>query len=977
MERFSSLPAPIRFLAVTIPGGGAIASLYLFYPKAVLILLIGLLGAALILAIYLFALHLVNRRRAAGMTGEISQHTAVAPRGISDPAQRAKLDDLRRKFQEGVAKFRAAGRDLYSVPWYLLIGEAGAGKTEAIRHCNVGFPPGLQDEMQGVGGTINMNWWFLKEAIILDTAGNMVFPEVGAAGGPEWDSFLALLRKSRRNCPINGLLLVLPADSLIKDNADQIAAKAGRIAAQLNKIQRSLDVRFPVFIFITKCDLINGFREFFNNIADPALQHQMLGWSNPSALDDPFKPELVDQHFQIVVQRLRRRRMGLIQDPTPQNDPQNGRRIDEIDALFSLPASMELLAPRLRRYLELVFTPNEWQGGKPLFLRGIYFSSAMREGSALDLELAEAIGVPVDSLPEGKTWEKERAYFLRDLFTEKIFRERGLVTGASNTRRMLRRRQAVLFGCGFFGLTLLLIASWFGARALRDSVGLERDYWIAASTGWKEGQWNPIVAPEYKGSASFIFNGTQEIAVGQESVRLDKFHSRLAELSRSDIKVPWVFKPMDDLVAGANTSRKRAQRIVFEGGVIVPLVQAAREKVMNSRDKWTPASSEALAFLIRLEGMLANRGSGLTSDEISAGSFFAPLGRFLYNDPKPDADLAAAFNWVYLDRGDGRGTWPPPWLSAGFNLHDNRAIAVGLDAFVRHTQDSSKAQAAGFDQIKSVRVELRRLKDAEDAALQAASASGTPAAQASEALAEFLRQKDTMDQAIASSTQNGLFSSGQLSLFDSYTALVEEARRQTEAAFKLIQNEIDRFQPGKGAVADPSFTLPAEIRRRMLAVEQDIKSQAEGTFTPDEIVELKGLDRRFLDKDAAGNPLYGTRARLYQLALAQVGDSGDSTATMLGNFGRLAGGLQASINAVRDNAAHYQGSYAAESERSCGGFSAKARPTARRRFTGAISPRSTPASGVPPGFPWFWARLPCPRRAWRRWTDSSRPSGTT
>ena len=41
----------------------------------------------------------------------------------------------------------------------LLIGEPGAGKTEAIRHSDIGFPPGMQDEFQGVGGTINMNWW--------------------------------------------------------------------------------------------------------------------------------------------------------------------------------------------------------------------------------------------------------------------------------------------------------------------------------------------------------------------------------------------------------------------------------------------------------------------------------------------------------------------------------------------------------------------------------------------------------------------------------------------------------------------------------------------------------------------------------------------------------------------------------------------------------------------------------------------------
>ena len=51
----------------------------------------------------------------------------------------------------------------------------------------------------------------------------------------------------------------------------------------------------------------------------------------------------------------------------------------------------------------------------------------MQQGGALDAELAEALGVAVESLHE-TAWSEERAYFLRDVFMEKVFRERGLVT---------------------------------------------------------------------------------------------------------------------------------------------------------------------------------------------------------------------------------------------------------------------------------------------------------------------------------------------------------------------------------------------------------------------------------------------------------------------------------------------------------------------------------------------------------------------
>src|SRR5258708_5074193 len=331
--------------------------------------------------------------------GGSSQGSAATPRGVSDPGQRARLDDMRKKFQSGVEAYKSRGKDLYKLPWYAIVGEPGSGKTEAIRHSNVGFPPGMQDEFQGVGGTINMNWWFTNHAVLLDTAGRLMFEEVKPGETSEWKEFLTLLKKNRPNCPINGLFLVVPSDSLIKDTADDIQKKAGKIAQQLAVIQRVLDVRFPVFIIVTKCDKVNGFREFFDGLTDPHLQHQMMGWSNPAPLDEPFRPDLVDQHLNQVAQRLRKRRLGLMRDPVPENP--NGRRTDEVDSLYALPHSLALLAPRLRRYLETIFIAGEWSA-KPLFLRGIYFSSSMREGAALDEDLARAIGVPVDDLPAGR-----------------------------------------------------------------------------------------------------------------------------------------------------------------------------------------------------------------------------------------------------------------------------------------------------------------------------------------------------------------------------------------------------------------------------------------------------------------------------------------------------------------------------------------------------------------------------------------------
>src|SRR5262249_43815859 len=144
-------------------------------------------------------------------------------------------------------------------------------------------------------------------------------------------------------------------------------------------------------------------------------------------------------------------------------------RLEQMDALYAFPESLTKLAPRLKKYLEMIFVAGEWSQ-KPLFLRGIYFTSAMREGAALDAELAQALGVPVESLPEARVWQRERAFFLRDLFMSKIFRERGLVTRAVNTTRLQRARRTAILGTAGGGLVALGLLTWFGYGSLAKSI---------------------------------------------------------------------------------------------------------------------------------------------------------------------------------------------------------------------------------------------------------------------------------------------------------------------------------------------------------------------------------------------------------------------------------------------------------------------------------------------------------------------------
>ena len=621
LPSFSDIPMPVKVGVALVTVTGAFAAATTFLPGAAMwILLAGAMAVGLILLGYALLLKWLRKRSSLPLEAGILRHGGRSPTGISDPASRARLDDLRKNFEGGFQKLKTARKDWYTLPWYVIVGESGSGKTEALRHCNVGFPPGLNNEFQGSGGTINMDWWFTNEAIILDTAGRILFDEVDAAGSNEWKEFLRLLRTSRPNCPINGMLLVIPSDSLIKDTADVLERKAGKISRQLDLIQRELDVRFPVFVIVTKSDKINGFREFFDGIRDPLIQHQILGWSNPLPLDEPFNPEMLDVHLKTVTERLNRRRLALMMDP-PIIEENSARRIDQVDSLYAFPKSFAGLMPNLKRYLEMIFVGSEWSN-KPLFLRGIYFTSAMREGSALDAELARALGISVDSLPS-KIWERERAYFLRDMLTKKAFAEKNLVTRSRHASRQHHFRKAVVMATALLSVILLFGLTWFGYERLVNDIKQQADYWKVAPTGyWEPPYWEPIVyplnSPAYRGE--FKVDTIPRVP----APTLSEYHSDIWSLSQKDIQIPAIFRLWSFSGDISIQRRREAHRRLFELGVIRPVVDSVRVKTRMFASQfpssspasmqatsatssqpagpvWQKEDSDALAALIRIE----------------------------------------------------------------------------------------------------------------------------------------------------------------------------------------------------------------------------------------------------------------------------------------------------------------------------------------------------------------------------------------
>lgn len=320
------------------------------------------------------------------------------------------LDELKRR--------KLGGRRLLrEMPWYVIIGPPAGGKTTALRQSGLDFPFEIDDDLRGVGGTRDCDWFFTEQAILIDTAGRYVTqdsaPKVDAA---EWLGFLDLLRRHRGRRALNGVLVAVPVDELAGDEA-RVRDHGREIRKRLAEIQERLAIHLPVYLVVTKADLIAGFEPSFADLGTEAREQV---WGMTFAPGDRAYGAAVGREFALLVRRLEERlgaRMEAVEEAPARA------------AAFRFPAQVASLEPALRALIETAFGESRYE--ESAWLRGVYLTSATQEGTPIDRlvgALASSFGLPVSVPAHGPARTHRRSFFLRRLLTDVIFAEAGLAT---------------------------------------------------------------------------------------------------------------------------------------------------------------------------------------------------------------------------------------------------------------------------------------------------------------------------------------------------------------------------------------------------------------------------------------------------------------------------------------------------------------------------------------------------------------------
>lgn len=339
-------------------------------------------------------------------------------KGGADAAQ------LRKRFEEAIdalKKSRTRGaKNLYELPWYIIIGPPGSGKTTALVNSGLNFPLAQKfgkDALRGVGGTRNCDWWFTDEAILLDTAGRYTTQDSNEnADSAGWTSFLQLLKKYRSSQPINGVMVAISASDLLTLNEREREKHVVAIRERLEELNRNLKISVPVYFLVTKCDLIAGFSEYFDDFNQEA-RAQVWGMTFPIEASESGKAvDSFDAEFDALLERLQGRVLTRIEQ-----DRDTRRRA----SMLAFPQQTALLKPLLGDLLKRVFGASGFDS--KVLLRGVYLTSGTQEGTPIDRMLgAIARSFGFTSAVSAAAPGQGKSYFIQKLLRNVIFAESGL-----------------------------------------------------------------------------------------------------------------------------------------------------------------------------------------------------------------------------------------------------------------------------------------------------------------------------------------------------------------------------------------------------------------------------------------------------------------------------------------------------------------------------------------------------------------------
>ncbi|KAB0321135.1 type VI secretion system membrane subunit TssM [Vibrio diabolicus] len=407
----------------------------------------------ILVLVFVWALFNVTKQHKQKVKEDESIQTLLEVDSQSDKEAASEIDLMRERIEQAVkvvTKTHKGKRSLYDLPWYVLIGPPGTGKTTVLKQSGLEFPLADSlgsDSIAGVGGTRHCDWWFANKAVLIDTAGRYTTQDSQEkVDSKAWHGFLGLLKKYRTQRPINGAIVTISLVSVMSQTRTERSLHARAIKSRLQELKNQLGMQFPIYVLLTKMDLVAGFNEFFSDLSKEERE-ELFGFMFPREVaDERGVISLFNKEFHGMLERLDARMLRILET---EDD------LEKRALIFEFPKQLRVLQANLDEFLAEIFAQNSFE--EPALIRGVFMLSSVQEGLPVDKLMNESTnGLGLNRLALAKSPTGSHSYFVKNLFDKVIFKEQLLGTVNRHYQKQSGwMRRGVYIGCA----SLLLGAS--------------------------------------------------------------------------------------------------------------------------------------------------------------------------------------------------------------------------------------------------------------------------------------------------------------------------------------------------------------------------------------------------------------------------------------------------------------------------------------------------------------------------------------
>ncbi|MBK3478588.1 type VI secretion system membrane subunit TssM [Pseudomonas sp. MF6751] len=277
------------------------------------------------------------------------------------------------------------------LPWYLLIGEQGSGKTQLL--AAAGLPLALDPaQSRPMGSSVHCDWYFAATGVLVDTPGRYLTQPDSLVDAAGWATLLNLLRWRRRVRPLNGVVVTLSVDTLLSINEYDLDHHARRVHSRLQEIQQTLHVDVPIYLVLTQADRLSGFAEFFD-LPHAESADSLLGQHLDAHVEDTDTTQ-VRRAVERLLERLNSELIGRLHQE---------RNVERRGQMLGFPQQVARIGERVNLFAEMAFSSHRYQpinglrgifltcadGRHPRFVQGLFSQAIFAEADLAGLQAEE------------------------------------------------------------------------------------------------------------------------------------------------------------------------------------------------------------------------------------------------------------------------------------------------------------------------------------------------------------------------------------------------------------------------------------------------------------------------------------------------------------------------------------------------------------------------------------------------------------